>query len=103
MRGIAGIFETRKKRQINRSLLKRMTTALAHRGQDGAGFHLAPGFGLSHRRLTGGDKSTFNDDGSNGALCSLLCFSGFLRATRADNRTAPAADQRAAVVGLRVI
>ncbi len=67
MCGIAGIFETREKRPIDRSLLERMTTALAHRGPDGAGYHLAPGVGLGHRRLAiidlaGGDQPMFNED-----------------------------------------
>lgn len=69
MCGIAGIFETREKRPIDRSLLERMTTALAHRGPDGAGYHLAPGVGLGHRRLAiidlaGGDQPMFNEDGT---------------------------------------
>ena len=34
-----------------RSLLKRMTDALAHRGPDGEGFYTDGGLGLGHRRL----------------------------------------------------
>lgn len=69
MCGIAGIFETRDKRPINRLLLEQMTNALAHRGPDGAGFHLVPGVGLGHRRLAiidlaGGDQPMFNEDRS---------------------------------------
>ena len=69
MCGIAGIFDTRERRPIDRPLLERMTTALAHRGPDGAGFHAAAGVGLGHRRLaiidlSGGDQPMFNEDGS---------------------------------------
>lgn len=69
MCGIAGIFDTRERRTIDRSLLERMTTALAHRGPDGAGFHVAPGVGLGHRRLAiidlaGGYQPMFNEDES---------------------------------------
>ncbi len=69
MCGIAGIFDTRQQRPIERALLERMTTRLAHRGPDGAGYHVAPGVGLGHRRLAiidlaGGDQPIFNEDGT---------------------------------------
>jgi asparagine synthase (glutamine-hydrolysing) len=44
-----------------------MTTALAHRGPDGDGFHVEPHVGLGHRRLAiidigGGHQPMFNED-----------------------------------------
>ncbi len=32
--------------------LRRMTDAIAHRGPDGDGFHVEPGVGFGHRRLS---------------------------------------------------
>jgi asparagine synthase (glutamine-hydrolysing) len=51
MCGIAGIFDLKGEREIDRAALKRMTDALAHRGPDGEGFFTAPGIGFGHRRL----------------------------------------------------
>jgi asparagine synthase (glutamine-hydrolysing) len=69
MCGIAGIFESRSRREIERGLLERMGTALFHRGPDAGGVHLEPGIGLVHRRLSIIDLSTgqqplYNEDGS---------------------------------------
>src|SRR5579862_5888302 len=70
MCGIAGIFETRNKKPIDRDLLARMTDALEHRGPDDGGLHVAPGTGLGHRRLSIIDLSPlgrqplFNEDGT---------------------------------------
>lgn len=36
---------------VDLGVLRTMTTALAHRGPDGDGFHLTPGCGFGHRRL----------------------------------------------------
>ncbi len=68
MCGLAGILRPRGA-PVDRDLLTRMTTALAHRGPDGDGFHVEPGVGLGHRRLAiidvaGGDQPMFNEDGS---------------------------------------
>ena len=46
-----------------------MTDAVAHRGPDAAGYHLAPGIGLGHRRLSiidlsTGDQPLANEDGT---------------------------------------
>jgi asparagine synthase (glutamine-hydrolysing) len=46
-----------------------MTAAIAHRGPDGDGFHIEPGIGLGHRRLSiidvaGGAQPMTNEDGS---------------------------------------
>jgi asparagine synthase (glutamine-hydrolysing) len=70
MCGIAGIFDTRNKRPIDRDLMARMTDALEHRGPDDRGLHLAPGIGLGHRRLSIidlsplGHQPLFNEDGT---------------------------------------
>jgi asparagine synthase (glutamine-hydrolysing) len=68
MCGLAGIFHAAPV-GIDANLLRRMTTALSHRGPDGEGFHLEPGLGLGHRRLAiidieGGHQPMFNEDGS---------------------------------------
>jgi asparagine synthase (glutamine-hydrolysing) len=57
MCGIAGIVDLNGVREIDRGALMRMTRALAHRGPDGEGFHIAPGAGLGHRRLAIIDRS----------------------------------------------
>jgi asparagine synthase (glutamine-hydrolysing) len=69
MCGIAGLFDIQQRRPVDRVLLERMTSALVHRGPDGAGYHVAPGVGLGHRRLAiidlaGGDQPMFNEDGA---------------------------------------
>jgi asparagine synthase (glutamine-hydrolysing) len=51
MCGITGLFDTRTRRDFDRSLLQRMNDSQAHRGPDGEGLHLEPGVGLGHRRL----------------------------------------------------
>jgi len=69
MCGIAGIFDSRNKRDIDRSLIERMNSSLSHRGPDADGLHLEPGLALAHRRLSIIDLSTgqqplYNEDGS---------------------------------------
>src|SRR5271166_1005642 len=69
MCGIAGIFDYRGQAQIDRTLLRRMTDILGHRGPDGDGYHIEPGIGLGHRRLAivdlaTGDQPLFNEDGT---------------------------------------
>ena len=69
MCGIAGIFESGSRREIDRALLERMNASLLHRGPDAGGLHLEPGLGLAHRRLSIIDLSTgqqplYNEDGS---------------------------------------
>ena len=69
MCGVTGIFDIRGRGDVDRSLLRRMTDILAHRGPDGDGFHYAPGLGLGHRRLAivdlvTGDQPLFNEDGT---------------------------------------
>ena len=67
MCGIAGIFHPTGSAPVDAALLRRMTTALAHRGPDGDGFHVEPHVGLGHRRLAiidlgGGRQPMFNED-----------------------------------------
>lgn len=69
MCGIAGIVDALEKREINQELVKSMTSAIAHRGPDGEGFHFEAGVGIGHRRLSiidlqGGHQPLFNEDGS---------------------------------------
>jgi asparagine synthase (glutamine-hydrolysing) len=69
MCGIAGIFDCRGQSEIDRTLVRRMTSVLGHRGPDGDGFHFAPGVGLGHRRLAivdlaAGNQPLFNEDGN---------------------------------------
>src|SRR5439155_25040180 len=58
MCGIAGIFDTRATRLVDRVALARMHDSLVHRGPDEAGLHVEPGVGLAHRRLAIIDLST---------------------------------------------
>ncbi|MEZ5891527.1 MAG: hypothetical protein R3C58_00020 [Parvularculaceae bacterium] len=51
MCGIAGIVDLEGERPVDRGALIAMTRALAHRGPDSEGFHIAPGAGFGHRRL----------------------------------------------------
>jgi len=82
MCGIAGMFDSVGRRDIDRALLERMTGRIAHRGPDGEGFHVEPGVGLGHRRLSiidlaGGRQPIYNEDGSvaitfNGEIYNFL-------------------------------
>jgi asparagine synthase (glutamine-hydrolysing) len=51
MCGIAGLFDCHGRRLFDPKLIAGMTTALVHRGPDGAGLHEEPGVALGHRRL----------------------------------------------------
>ena len=69
MCGIAGIFDSRERREIDEGLLARMTDSLVHRGPDGEGLHISLGIGLGHRRLAiidlaGGQQPLYNEDRS---------------------------------------
>ena len=70
MCGIAGIFDMRGERPVDRGTLQRMTDALHHRGPDGSGFHVAP---VSASAIAGsrssicrrsGEQPLFNEDGT---------------------------------------
>lgn len=69
MCGIAGLFDTRGKRDFDRALMQRMSDVQHHRGPDEAGYHFEPGVALAHRRLSiidlaTGQQPLFNEDGS---------------------------------------
>ena len=69
MCGITGIFDTRERGEVERDLLARMNEAQHHRGPDAAGYHVEPGVGLGHRRLSiidvaTGQQPLYNEDGS---------------------------------------
>ena len=69
MCGIVGIVDLRSSRDISRETLARMNDAQYHRGPDEGGYHVSPGVGLGHRRLSIIDLSTgkqplYNEDGS---------------------------------------
>ncbi|WP_188055601.1 XrtA/PEP-CTERM system amidotransferase [Sphingosinithalassobacter sp. CS137] len=51
MCGIAGLYYPATPKPVDPARVDAMTTALAHRGPDGAGVWTAPGVGLGHRRL----------------------------------------------------
>ncbi len=57
MCGIAGIFDQKGERDVDRDALKRMAEAIAHRGPDGEGFYYDKGVGFAHRRLAIIDKA----------------------------------------------
>ncbi len=69
MCGITGIFDTRGGNEINRTVLQQMNDTQLHRGPDEGSFHIEPGVGLGHRRLSiidiaTGQQPLFNEDGS---------------------------------------
>jgi asparagine synthase (glutamine-hydrolysing) len=70
MCGITGIVTpSAPTRAIDEALLRAMTTRIEHRGPDGAGFHVEPGIGLGHRRLSivdlaAGHQPMYNEDDS---------------------------------------
>ena len=90
MCGIAGVFDGHRRGRIEVGLIDRMTDALAHRGPDGRGVHLAEGLGLGHRRLaiidrSGGAQPLFNEDGTvcvvyNGEIYNFAALAADLRA-----------------------
>ncbi len=102
MCGIAG-FVNRGQAPADRALIERMTTTLAHRGPDGAGYHVDGPVALGHRRLSiidveGGFQPMSNEDASawityNGelyndpALRSQLIARGHGFATQCDTES----------------
>jgi asparagine synthase (glutamine-hydrolysing) len=68
MCGLAGRFNFDPAQPVDSQVLTAMTTAIAHRGPDAAGYYHAPGVGLGHRRLSiidlvSGDQPLGNEDG----------------------------------------
>ncbi len=69
MCGISGIFDLETARPVDADLLRAMNDVQRHRGPDDDGFHVEPGVGLGHRRLSIIDLSTghqplYNEDDS---------------------------------------
>jgi asparagine synthase (glutamine-hydrolysing) len=69
MCAIAGIFDIRARRPLDRELLRRMNDLQRHRGPDAEGEHHEPGVSLGHRRLSiidlaTGQQPLFNEDQS---------------------------------------
>jgi asparagine synthase (glutamine-hydrolysing) len=103
MCGIAGFAFTDPGHPVDRELLSRMTDVLRHRGPDSDGFHVGPGVGLGHRRLsiidlTTGDQPIYNETRSvvivfNGEIYNFhelareLEVRGHKLATRSDTET----------------
>jgi asparagine synthase (glutamine-hydrolysing) len=63
------MFDTRGKRELDRTLLRRMNDVQSHRGPDADGEHHEPGVALGHRRLSiidlaTGQQPLFNEDQS---------------------------------------
>ncbi|HEY1042890.1 MAG TPA: XrtA/PEP-CTERM system amidotransferase [Telluria sp.] len=76
MCGIAGLFDTRGTREVDRVLLDRMNATLSHRGPDEDDIWTAPGIGFAHRRLSvidiaSGRQPLGNEDGS-----VMVCYNG---------------------------
>ena len=76
MCGVAGIFDLKGEREIDRDALTRMTNALRHRGPDGEGFFVEPGIGLGHRRLAIIDLEGGAQPFHTASEQSVLCFNG---------------------------
>ncbi|WP_426955474.1 asparagine synthase (glutamine-hydrolyzing) [Muricoccus radiodurans] len=76
MCGIVGLFHPLDPAVPDHVTLRRMATALRHRGPDGDGFHAEPHLGLGHRRLAivdlaGGAQPMSTPDGQ-----VTVCFNG---------------------------
>src|SRR5581483_10250766 len=69
MCGIAGVYEFSGARAVDGARVQAMLDAIAHRGPDDEGIHLADGLGIGNRRLSiidlaGGHQPIANEDGS---------------------------------------
>ena len=69
MCGFVGIFDTRGKREIGRSLLEAMNESQGHRGPDESGLHIEDGLGFGHKRLSiidlsSGQQPLYSEDKS---------------------------------------
>ena len=69
MCGITGIVDLIGRRPVDERTLRAMNLSLSHRGPDGDGFHVEPGVGFGHRRLSiidieGGRQPLYNEDGT---------------------------------------
>jgi asparagine synthase (glutamine-hydrolysing) len=88
--GITGRFDAVARRDVDRDLLARMNESQRHRGPDEGGYHVEPGLGLGHRRLsiidlTTGQQPLYNEDGTvcvifNGEIYNFQELAGELAA-----------------------
>lgn len=76
MSGICGIFSYRKKKPVDRTLIRKMSDLLAHRGPDAEGFYFDDdnGIGFGHRNLliidlVTGNQPMNNEDNSISVIC----------------------------------
>jgi asparagine synthase (glutamine-hydrolysing) len=76
MCGIAGVAFADPRHPVERDLLDRMTRVLRHRGPDADGFHLGPGVGLGHRRLSIIDLATGDQPIYNETRSVAIVFNG---------------------------
>ena len=76
MCGLAGYLGHPVEQAGARPLLERMIRALAHRGPDGYGFHVEPGVGLAHARLSIIDLSTGDQPIHNPSRSVWTVFNG---------------------------
>ncbi len=76
MCGLAGYLGQPTDAAGSRALLERMIHALAHRGPDGYGFHVEPGVGLAHARLSIIDLSTGDQPIHNPSRTVWTVFNG---------------------------
>ena len=69
MCGIAGIWNYKTDRPVEKERLQAVTQLLSHRGPDGEGYYVTSSLGLGHRRLSiidleGGHQPMCNEDGN---------------------------------------
>ncbi|MBI3502827.1 MAG: asparagine synthase (glutamine-hydrolyzing) [Bacteroidetes bacterium] len=76
MCGIAGIFHFDESRNADKSLLKRMSDSIAHRGPDGENYYCSQNIGLAHRRLSIIDLSTGDQPMFNNEKSITIIFNG---------------------------
>jgi asparagine synthase (glutamine-hydrolysing) len=76
MCGITGIFDSAGARPIAMGVLRAMNDAQTHRGPDDEGFHVEPGVGLGHRRLSIIDLSTGKQPLGNEDDSVVIVFNG---------------------------
>ena len=76
MCGIAGRFNYDAMRPVDRATLEAMTDSMSHRGPDASGYHVAPGIGLGHRRLSIIDLSTGDQPLANETGTVWTVFNG---------------------------
>lgn len=76
MCGFCGIFDTSRTPDVDATLVRRMTSLMAERGPDAAGFFAEPRLAVGHRRLTiidleAGEQPVYNETGD-----VLVVFNG---------------------------